>query len=131
MSISYPRAERQHRRIARRGPHTLAAFSAPAATPQPPHGIVVDPARRSASAAARPLRLTRLEFDLLAHLVSQPLRVFTRSQLLEAVWDLAAVGDGRTVDVHVTRLRRKLGPAHRQMIATVRGVGYTYDPTAC
>ncbi|RAG80267.1 winged helix family transcriptional regulator, partial [Streptacidiphilus pinicola] len=58
-----------------------------------------------------------------------PLRVFTRVQLLEGVWGMPAVGDHRTVDVHVTRLRRKLGPGFRQMLATVRGVGYKYDPS--
>jgi DNA-binding response OmpR family regulator len=129
VSISYPRAERQHRWIALHRPQSLPSALAVPAVPSPT-ALTVDLARRSAFAGPRPLRLTKLEFDLLAHLVSQPLRVFTRGQLLTAVWDLAAVGDGRTVDVHITRLRRKLGPTYRQMIATVRGVGYTYDPTA-
>ncbi|WP_439654100.1 winged helix-turn-helix domain-containing protein [Streptacidiphilus melanogenes] len=60
--------------------------------------------------------------------MAEPLRVFTREQLLECVWGVAPVGGERTVDVHVLRLRRKLGPDFRQMIATVRGVGYKYDP---
>jgi DNA-binding response OmpR family regulator len=89
----------------------------------------VDALRRAATAGGRPLALTRLEFDLLARLVAEPLRVFTRTQLLENVWGVPPVGGERTVDVHVLRLRRKLGPEYRQTIATVRGVGYKYDPT--
>jgi DNA-binding response OmpR family regulator len=116
-------------------PSSTAAPSAPSGPDgsSAPHGaigpIAVDGLRRTASAGGRPLVLTRLEFDLLAHLVAEPFRVFTRGQLLEGVWELPAVGDCRTVDVHVTRLRHKLGPGFRQMIATVRGVGYKYDPT--
>jgi DNA-binding response OmpR family regulator len=72
--------------------------------------------------------LVYLEFELLAHLVAHPRRVHSREQLLNQVWGLPAVGDARTVDVHVARLRRKLGPAYRDVIVTVRRVGYTYDP---
>lgn len=96
--------------------------------PDPARGLHVDTDRRTASVDGRPLELTYLEFELLAHLVAHPHRVHTRARLVEAVWGYAHVGDGRTVDVHVARLRRKLGPAHRRSIATVRRVGYKYVP---
>jgi DNA-binding response OmpR family regulator len=66
--------------------------------------------------------LTATEFDLLAHLLAVPDRVFTREQLLSAVWGYAASAGTRTVDVHVAQLRAKLGPG--APIRTVRGVGY-------
>jgi DNA-binding response OmpR family regulator len=77
------------------------------------------------------VELTRREFDLLAHLMSHPRLVFTRGQLLAAVWQQPDVGDGRTIDVHVARLRNKLGAPHRRSVATVRGIGYKFDPAAC
>jgi DNA-binding response OmpR family regulator len=55
--------------------------------------------------------------------------VHTRDQLVTTVWGYGHVGDGRTVDVHVARLRRKLGAAHRSSIVTVRRVGYKYVPS--
>lgn len=76
----------------------------------------------------RTLDLTYLEFELLAHLVAHPQRVHTRDQLVTTVWGYGHVGDGRTVDVHVARLRRKLGADHRRTIQTVRRVGYKYAP---
>ncbi|MEU1848833.1 winged helix-turn-helix domain-containing protein [Streptomyces sp. NPDC019990] len=90
--------------------------------------IRVDTARRTAHVAGRPLDLTYLEFELLAHLVAHPNRVHTRDQLVGTVWGYGHVGDGRTVDVHVARLRRKLGADHRDSIRTVRRVGYMYVP---
>ena len=87
-------------------------------------------ARRVRTRAGAELRLGRREFDLLAFLVARPERVYTRAQLLDAVWDAAAVGE-RTVDVHVRRLRRALEPhGLAACIRTVRGVGYAYDPRA-
>ncbi|GAA2901778.1 winged helix-turn-helix domain-containing protein [Streptomyces mexicanus] len=76
----------------------------------------------------RPLDLTYLEFELLAHLVAHPHRVHSRDQLVTTVWGYGHVGDGRTVDVHIARLRRKLGAEHRTAIQTVRRVGYKYVP---
>ncbi|MGW1156870.1 winged helix-turn-helix domain-containing protein [Streptomyces sp. NPDC002519] len=90
--------------------------------------VRVDTARRTAEVAGRPLDLTYLEFELLAHLVAHPHRVHTREQLVSTVWGYGHVGDGRTVDVHIARLRRKLGAEHRQAIQTVRRVGYKYTP---
>ncbi|MFD5461238.1 winged helix-turn-helix domain-containing protein [Kitasatospora sp. NPDC127059] len=91
-------------------------------------GISVDAERRNAYVDGRLLDLTYLEFELLAHLTEHPQRVHTRDHLVSAVWGYGHVGDGRTVDVHVARLRRKLGPAYRDSIVTVRRVGYKYTP---
>ncbi|MEU5309604.1 winged helix-turn-helix domain-containing protein [Streptomyces sp. NPDC021562] len=90
--------------------------------------VTVDSVQRTAAVAGRELDLTYLEFELLAHLVAHPNRVHTRDQLVTTVWGYGHVGDGRTVDVHVARLRRKLGAEHRRAIQTVRRVGYKYTP---
>ncbi|MFD7501437.1 winged helix-turn-helix domain-containing protein [Streptomyces sp. NPDC059850] len=92
--------------------------------------VRIDPEQRSVRVGGRPLDLTYLEFELLAHLVAHPHRVHTRDQLVTTVWGYGHVGDGRTVDVHVARLRRKLGAEHRGSIVTVRRVGYKYVPNA-
>ncbi|ARQ72137.1 hypothetical protein CAG99_03460 [Streptomyces marincola] len=110
-------------------PRTAPAGPAPEPAPEPAsadHGIVVDQEERTVTVDGRPLRLTYLEFELLAHLVGHPQRVWTREQLVETIWGYGPVGDQRTVDVHVARLRRKLGDAHRERIVTVRRVGYKY-----
>ena len=72
----------------------------------------------------RVLDLTYKEFELLKFLVQRPSRVFTRTELLSEVWGYNFYGGTRTVDVHVRRLRAKLGPEHEGLIQTVRGVGY-------
>ncbi|MER6219366.1 winged helix-turn-helix domain-containing protein [Streptomyces sp900105755] len=90
--------------------------------------VTVDTVERTAQVDGRDLDLTYLEFELLAHLVAYPNRVHTRDQLVTTVWGYGHVGDGRTVDVHVARLRRKLGAEHRRAIQTVRRVGYKYTP---
>ncbi|MGW5210037.1 winged helix-turn-helix domain-containing protein [Streptomyces sp. NPDC004051] len=90
--------------------------------------VRVDTVRRTAEVDGRQLDLTYLEFELLAHLVAHPGRVHTRDHLVATVWGYGHVGDGRTVDVHVARLRRKLGAEHRGRIQTVRRVGYKYTP---
>ncbi|WP_242418350.1 winged helix-turn-helix domain-containing protein, partial [Frankia sp. CpI1-P] len=74
----------------------------------------------------RPLELTFKEFELLKYLAQHPGRVFTRAQLLQEVWGYDYYGGTRTVDVHVRRLRAKLGPEHEAMIGTVRHVGYKF-----
>ncbi|MFE0102138.1 winged helix-turn-helix domain-containing protein [Streptomyces sp. NPDC059009] len=115
--------------------HPVAA-EPPAAVGAPPEDaepvadgpVRIDTAQRSAQVGGRPLDLTYLEFELLAHLVAHPHRVHTRDQLVTTVWGYGHVGDGRTVDVHIARLRRKLGAEHRQSIQTVRRVGYKYAP---
>lgn len=72
----------------------------------------------------RALDLTFKEFELLRFLAEHPGRVFSRAKLLQEVWGYDFYGGTRTVDVHVRRLRSKLGPEHEQLIETVRGVGY-------
>ncbi|MFI9169656.1 winged helix-turn-helix domain-containing protein [Streptomyces lincolnensis] len=90
--------------------------------------VRIDLARHVAEVDGRELDLTYLEFELLAHLVQRPHHVQSRDGLVAAVWGYDHIGDGRTVDVHVARLRRKLGEAHRHRIVTVRRVGYKYVP---
>ncbi|MEV4558671.1 winged helix-turn-helix domain-containing protein [Kitasatospora sp. NPDC049285] len=102
---------------------------APAArTEVPGRGIAIDVERRNAYVDGELLDLTYLEFELLAHLTGHPHRVHTRDHLVHTVWGYGHVGDGRTVDVHVARLRRKLGADYRDSIVTVRRVGYKYAP---
>jgi len=88
-------------------------------------GIRLDVDRRRVHAGDEEVSLTATEFDLLAHLMRAPGRVFSREQLLSAVWGYAAGAGTRTVDVHVAQLRAKLGPSGP--IRTVRGVGYAAD----
>ncbi len=76
----------------------------------------------------RTLDLTYKEFELLKYLMQHPGRVFTRAQLLQEVWGYDYYGGTRTVDVHVRRLRAKLGIDHETLIGTVRNVGYRFDP---
>ncbi len=76
------------------------------------------------TAGARVLDLTYKEFELLRFLAEHAGRVFSRAKLLQEVWGYDFYGGTRTVDVHVRRLRAKLGPEHEQLIETVRGVGY-------
>ncbi|MFB7917598.1 winged helix-turn-helix domain-containing protein [Streptomyces sp. NPDC056061] len=115
-------------------PGTAAAAAAgqyvvvPPAEGQAAGPVGIDAVQRTASVDGKPLDLTYLEFELLAHLVAHPHRVHTRDQLVTTVWGYGHVGDGRTVDVHVARLRRKLGAEHRRSIQTVRRVGYKYAP---
>ncbi|MFE6337155.1 winged helix-turn-helix domain-containing protein [Streptomyces sp. NPDC057806] len=90
--------------------------------------VQVDPERHVAAVEGRELDLTYLEFELLAHLVRHPRHVHTRERLMAEIWGYDHVGDGRTVDVHIARLRRKLGKAYRDRIVTVRSVGYKYVP---
>jgi DNA-binding response OmpR family regulator len=86
--------------------------------------IVLDPSTYRASIEGTPLDLTFKEFQLLRYLAERRGRVFTRPALLREVWGYDFYGGTRTVDVHVRRLRSKLGPAHEGLIETVRGVGY-------
>ncbi|MFF3157951.1 winged helix-turn-helix domain-containing protein [Streptomyces sp. NPDC057910] len=92
-------------------------------------GLVIDCETRHVSVDGRQLELTCMEFELLAHLVTNRRRVYTRQQLMALVWQQqAGMSDMRTVDVQIARLRRKLGPGHREMIRTVRQVGYAFEP---
>ncbi len=88
--------------------------------------VTVDDVTYTAKLGGRPLDLTFKEFELLKYLAQRPGRVFTREQLLQEVWGYDYFGGTRTVDVHVRRLRAKLGPEHEQLIGTVRNVGYRF-----
>ena len=86
--------------------------------------VVVDEATYTAKLGGRVLDLTFKEFELLKYLAQHPGRVFTRAQLLQEVWGYDFFGGTRTVDVHVRRLRAKLGSEYESLIGTVRNVGY-------
>ncbi|AHI02579.1 response regulator transcription factor [Corynebacterium falsenii] len=86
--------------------------------------LIVDELTYVARVGGQPLDLTYKEFELLHFLVKNAGRVFSREQLLQDVWGYDYFGGARTVDVHVRRLRAKLGHEHEQLIATVRNVGY-------
>ncbi|MEV0397398.1 winged helix-turn-helix domain-containing protein [Polymorphospora rubra] len=91
-------------------------------SPAPGPGLHLMLASRTVLLDGEALPLTKLEFDLLHHLVAHPRRVFTRQQLLDAVWGYAQTGE-RTVDVHIRRLRVKIGE-RVPLVTTVYGVGY-------
>ena len=79
-----------------------------------------------AAIAGKPLDLTYMEYELLKFLASHPGKVFTRETLLSRVWGYEYYGGARTVDVHIRRLRAKLGEEHANLIQTVRSVGYRF-----
>ncbi|MFI5062022.1 MAG: winged helix-turn-helix domain-containing protein, partial [Actinomycetales bacterium] len=89
-------------------------------------GVTIDEASYSAKAHGRQLDLTFKEFELLRFFATHPSRVFTREQLLSEVWGYDYFGGTRTVDVHVRRLRAKLGDLE-SLIGTVRNVGYRFN----
>ena len=88
----------------------------------------IDFEKRVVDVRGEPVRLTYVEFEILAALARAPGRVFSRTQLLERVWGDASYRDPRTVDVHIRHLREKLesDPKHPELIFTVRGVGYRF-----
>ena len=91
------------------------------------HGpLVLNLETYQASISGRPLDLTYMEYELLRFLATHPGRVFTRETLLSRVWGYEYYGGARTVDVHVRRLRAKLGEEHANLISTVRSVGYRF-----
>ena len=90
--------------------------------------LIVDTNGYTASLHGRPIDLAYKEFELLKYLVQHPGRVFTRAQLLQEVWGCDYYGGTRTVDVHIRRLRAKLGGEYEHLIGTVRNVGYRFDP---
>jgi len=102
---------------------------APAASSEIRSGdLVIDESTYSVRLRGHSLDLTFKEFELLKFLAQHPGRVFTRSQLLQEVWGYDYFGGTRTVDVHVRRLRAKLGAEHEALIGTVRNVGYRFVP---
>jgi DNA-binding response OmpR family regulator len=79
-----------------------------------------------ATLASNPIDLTFMEYELLRFLVENPIRVWSREQLLSKVWGYEYYGGARTVDVHIRRLRSKLGEERASWITTVRSVGYRF-----
>ncbi len=91
-------------------------------------GLSVYPDRRTAEIGGQALELTPKEFDLLLLLLSHPQRVYMREELLEQVWEMDYAGGTRTVDIHIQRLRKKLGEPYQQLLQTVYGIGYKAVP---
>ena len=114
---------------------TSAVGPAGGSRAEPDPALLLDHAQRRVWTDGREILLTFQEFELLAFLVAHPGSVFTRAELVERVWHRTLAPDGRpvaqdsrTVDVHVSRLRRKLGPRHGQCLVTEYRVGYRYRP---
>jgi DNA-binding response OmpR family regulator len=89
--------------------------------------LLIDPSSRKVFVDGAEVSLTRKEFDLLSYLVRSKGRVMSRERLLERVWGYRDPGETRTVDVHIRKLRMKLGPVVQERIETVVGVGYRYQ----
>jgi DNA-binding response OmpR family regulator len=89
--------------------------------------VVIDEKTYTAKIKGRSLDLTFKEFELLKYMAQHPGRVFSRSQLLQEIWGYDYFGGTRTVDVHIRRLRSKLGPEFEAIIGTVRNVGYRFN----
>jgi DNA-binding response OmpR family regulator len=105
--------------------HVLASRGEPVLAAMLERGaLVINLTTYQATIANRALDLTYMEYELLRFLASNPEQVFTREMLLSRVWGYEYYGGARTVDVHVRRLRAKLGEEHAHLIQTVRGVGY-------
>ena len=92
--------------------------------------VVIDEDSYTAKIKGRTLDLTFKEFELLKYLAQHPGRVFSRSQLLQEIWGYDYFGGTRTVDVHIRRLRSKLGPEFESVIDTVRNVGYRFSTSS-
>lgn len=94
------------------------------------NGLRIDARTRKAEDERGEIQLTAREFDLLFHLASHPGQVFSRAQLMDAVWDYEFVGDASTVTVHMRRLRSKVevDPSRPRHLKTVWGVGYKFEP---
>jgi DNA-binding response OmpR family regulator len=90
--------------------------------------LTLDPDRYEVTLGGARVDLTLKEYELLKYLVTRPGRAFTRDQLLDAIWGYDYVGGMRTVDVHIRRLRAKLGDIGETTIETIRGVGYAFRP---
>jgi DNA-binding response OmpR family regulator len=93
-------------------------------------GLLLDHEQRRVWAGGREIVLTFQEFELLAFLSAHPATVFSRADLVQRVWQRRFTADSRTVDVHVSRLRHKLGPAYGRCLVTEYRVGYMFRPPA-
>jgi DNA-binding response OmpR family regulator len=92
------------------------------------HGLLLDQEQRRVIVDGAEVTLTFQEFELLAFLAAHPATVFSRADLVRKVWQRDFTADSRTVDVHVSRLRRKLGPAYGKCLVTEYRVGYQFRP---
>lgn len=88
------------------------------------NGLILNVLQRKAVAGGKLLELTPKEFDLLALLATNPERVYTRDQLLDFIWGMEYIGGTRTVDIHIQRVRKKLGPDFQDILQTIHGIGY-------
>lgn len=88
------------------------------------NGLIINTLQRKVVAGDKELNLTPKEFDLLALMAANPERVYTRNQLLDLVWGIEYVGGTRTVDIHIQRIRKKLGIDYEDILQTIHGVGY-------
>ena len=93
-------------------------------------GLLLDHEQRRVQVDGAEVTLTFQEFELLAFLAAHPATVFSRADLVQKVWQRDFTADSRTVDVHVSRLRRKLGPAYGKCLVTEYRVGYQFRPVA-
>ena len=106
--------------------HAVIALSDPHSGEIRTGDVVIDESSYTARLKGNVLDLTFKEFELLKYLAQHPGRVFTRAQLLQEIWGYDYFGGTRTVDVHIRRLRSKLGPEFEAIIGTVRNVGYRF-----
>lgn len=106
--------------------HAVIAMSDPHSGEIRTGDVVIDESSYTARLKGNVLDLTFKEFELLKYLAQHPGRVFTRAQLLQEIWGYDYFGGTRTVDVHIRRLRSKLGPEFEAIIGTVRNVGYRF-----
>jgi len=106
--------------------HAVIALSDPHSGEIRTGDVVIDESSYTARLKGNILDLTFKEFELLKYLAQHPGRVFTRAQLLQEIWGYDYFGGTRTVDVHIRRLRSKLGPEFEAIIGTVRNVGYRF-----
>jgi DNA-binding response OmpR family regulator len=136
-SASPAEVEARLRLVSERGVHGIVAPSSSTTSStdvEPADGqimsgeLIIDTNGYTASLSGQPIDLAYKEFELLKYLVQHPGRVFTRAQLLQEVWGYDYYGGTRTVDVHIRRLRAKLGSEYEHLIGTVRNVGYRFDP---
>ncbi|MGW1073516.1 winged helix-turn-helix domain-containing protein [Streptomyces sp. NPDC002537] len=106
----------------------IAAPPAPHAPVYRVRGLVVDLDRRAVSVRGRAVKLSCMEFELLAHLVTHPQQLHRHEQLMRMVWQQSTAGDTRTVDAHIARLRHKLGPHYGSAITGDGRNGYAFRP---
>ena len=105
-----------------------AAGAGPGPAPRSPGGLVIDRDQRRVFTDGREIELVFQEFELLEFMTAHPYRAFTREQIIAGAWVSRPQATGRTVDVHIHRLRRKLGPGYARYLVTVQRVGYTFRP---